>query len=478
MDKILIVDDRESYASMLSEALQLKGYATVLASDGPRALEAARAENVDLVISDYVMTPWNGLDVLREIKKLDETLPVILITDKQHFPEIVREAEREGCLDFISKGGGDNQKLVDFDLLHSKINKALTMRRLLRENLRLRKKFRLDNVVGGSRPMEEIFALIQKVAPTDCTVLIQGESGTGKELVARALHQLSPRHANPLVPINCGGMPEPLLESELFGHKRGAFTSAFSDKRGLFEEAEGGTLFLDEISMLPMNLQAKLLRAIQEREIRRVGDNATIRVNVRIIAATNQSLADMLRSGTFREDLYYRLSVIPIEVPPLRARMEDVPLLVSHFLETSQLRKNGSEIGISHEALDLLCAYAWPGNVRELQNTIDRAIVLCEGRQIRPKDLPQQLQDGDIPVASGIVRAEKEGLLPSLDEVVSHLEKEYCTRVVQQHNGDKKKAAEALKISLAALYRKLGPSPRPSNGSSGKNVGEDPLSSK
>src|SRR3989344_4009728 len=246
MDKILIVDDRESYAEMLSEALRLRGYETFTESDSAKALQVAQSKKADLVISDYAMAPCNGLDVLRELKKWDPTVPVILITDKQHHPEVVREAEKEGCLDFISKGATNSQRMVDFDDLYSKVSKALNLRKLLLENQRLRNKFQVENVVGCSRAIEEVFLLIQKVAPTDCTVLIHGESGTGKELVAQALHQLSPRASQPLVPINCGGMPEQLLESELFGHKRGAFTNAFSDKAGLFEEANHGTLFLDE----------------------------------------------------------------------------------------------------------------------------------------------------------------------------------------------------------------------------------------
>lgn len=464
MDKILIVDDRESYAEMLSEALRLRGYETFTESDSAKALQVAQSKKADLVISDYAMSPYNGLDVLRELKKWDPTVPVILITDKQHHPEVVREAEKEGCLDFISKGATHAQRMVDFDDLYSKVSKALNLRKLLLENQRLRNKFRVENVVGCSRAIEEVFSLIQKVAPTDCTVLIHGESGTGKELVAQALHQLSPRASQPLVPINCGGMPEQLLESELFGHKRGAFTNAFSDKAGLFEEANHGTLFLDEIGTLPLSLQSKLLRVLQEHEIRRVGENTNIKVNVRIIAATNQPITDMLKKGTFREDLYYRLSVIPIEVPPLRERKGDIPVLVAHFLKHSQVRRSGDEIRITPDALDALSDCHWPGNIRELQNVIERAIVLCDGHQIRLEDLPAKLHESPSNlILQDSLNENGNQELPALGDVVAQVEKEYCSAVVKRFNGDKKKAAESLQISVPAIYRKLKATFRPSN---------------
>jgi DNA-binding NtrC family response regulator len=458
MGKILIVDDKESYANMLSDALQTKGYETLTELDSGKAAKVALKEGVDLVISDFVMTPLNGLELLRELKKMDETLPVILVTDKQHYPEVIREAEKEGCLDFISKAMSDSNRLVDFDDLFGKVHRALTMRELLQENKRLKTKFRLESLIGCSRIMEEVFALIQKVAPTDCTVLIQGESGTGKELVARALHELSPRRQFPMIPINCGGMPEHLLESELFGHKRGSFTNAFSDKRGLFEEAHQGTLFLDEIGTLPMSLQAKLLRTLQEKEIRRVGENTTIKVDVRIIAAANQSIAEMIKKGLFREDLYYRLSVIPLEVPPLRDRAEDIPMLVSHFLRHSHVRAIGKEMRITPDALEVLCNYQWPGNVRELQNVIERAIALSDGEQIRVQDLQQKIREPFSAASSGPSGGVmSSGLIPSLDDVVAQIEFEYCNRILKRFGGDKKKAAEALKISVPAIYRKLKP---------------------
>jgi DNA-binding NtrC family response regulator len=455
MSKILIVDDTESYLDMLSEALRSKGYETVTENDSVRAIDVAKTNEVDLVISDYAMSPYNGLQVLRELKKYDETLPVILITERQYQPEVVKEAEREGCLDFISKAATDTHGLVDFNDLFVKVNNALKLRKLLRENQRLRNKFRVENIIGSSRPMEEVFALIQKVAPTDCTVLIQGESGTGKELVARALHGLSNRATHPMIGINCAGMPEQLLESELFGHKRGSFTNAFTDKRGLFEEADGGTLLLDEVGALPLSLQAKLLRALQEREIRRVGENTTIKIDVRIIAAANQPLANMLKNGTFREDLFYRLSVIPIEVPPLRERKEDIPLLVAHFIKHSQARQFPQEVRIAPESLDILSEYHWPGNVRELQNVVERALVLCDGHTIQPADLPARVREGPPLPAVSVAGAENApGIMP-LPELVTALEREYCKRAIDHFKGDKKKAAEALKISLPAIYRKL-----------------------
>jgi transcriptional regulator with PAS, ATPase and Fis domain len=331
------------------------------------------------------------------------------------------------------------------------VERALTHKEIVAENIllkqQLHEKYNFENIVGKSGAMQKVYEMMEKVSQTDSTVLIYGESGTGKELVAKAIHHHSDRKERPFVAINCGGLPEGLLESELFGHVRGAFTGAVSDKVGLFQVADLGTIFLDEISATSSAIQVKLLRVLQEKEIKRVGDTKDIPVDVRVVAATNKLLLEEVKKGTFREDLYYRLSVIPVYLPPLRERTDDIPLLVGHFLlkHSGARKRNFKTLGTG--VLDILISYNWPGNVRELENVIERAITLCEGTVILPKDLPD-----------GILKAVGADITTSsmlLKDVINKKEKEYIHAVIEQLKGDKKAAAEKLGIDLATLYRKL-----------------------
>jgi len=340
------------------------------------------------------------------------------------------------------------------------VQRALDYQAALRENVYLRKelknRYRFENIIGTSRKMQIVYNLINKVADTDSTVLIQGESGTGKELVARGLHFNSNRQHHPFVAINCSALPENLLESELFGHKKGAFTGAVADKRGLFEEANLGTIFLDEVNSMAPQLQTKLLRVLQEREVRRVGDNKSIPVNVRVVGATNEVLQTKLKDGTFREDLYYRLAVIPVEIPPLRERLEDVPLLVNHFLQKHASASGGEPIKIDPEAVDILCRYDYPGNVRELENAIERACALCDDDKILTTDLPPQI----VAAAQGEKAQQAVAAMPvgqTLDEFIQQQERGYIEATLNHAGGSREKAASMLGISMATLYRKVEP---------------------
>ena len=361
-----------------------------------------------------------------------------------------------GAYDYITKP-------FKVDELQLTIQRALDNQTLVRENRNLRQivkeKYRFENIIGTSAKMQEIYNLIAKVADTDSTILIQGESGTGKELVARALHFNSTRQHQPFVAINCSALPENLLESELFGHKKGAFTGAVQDKIGLFEEAELGTIFLDEVNSMAQPLQTKLLRVLQERQIRRVGDTKTVPINVRVLAATNESLGEKIKGGNFREDLYYRLAVIPIEMPCLRERLDDIALLVNHFLQ-----KNASQTGtepkkIDPKAVEMLGHYRWPGNVRELENAIERACALCDDGIIRTTDLPPQvIRQGATPIP------EHSGALPvgqTLDEYIRDQERRYIEETIKFNSNNREKAAKMLGISMATLYRKLEVKSRP-----------------
>jgi transcriptional regulator with PAS, ATPase and Fis domain len=341
-------------------------------------------------------------------------------------------------------------KPFKIDELQMTIQRALEFQSARQENTYLRKelknRYKFENIIGSSRKMQIVYNLINKVADTDSTVLIQGESGTGKELVARGLHFNSNRSQHPFVAINCSALPENLLESELFGHKKGAFTGAVADKRGLFEEANLGTIFLDEVNSMATSLQTKLLRVLQEREVRRVGDNKSVPVNVRVVCATNEALQPKIRDGTFREDLYYRLAVIPVEIPPLRERLDDVPLLVNHFLQKQATQTGTNVKKIDPKALELLGNYDYPGNVRELENAIERACALCENDVIMADDLPPQIVEhvsDALPVGK------------SLDEFIQEQERAYIEATLAKFKGAREKAASVLGISMATLYRKL-----------------------
>jgi DNA-binding NtrC family response regulator len=436
--RVLVVDDDPVTRALLEEILTKEGYQTEAADSGEAAVEKVRVRkgDLDLVISDIRMgSGKSGLDLLREIRSITtETPEVILITGFGSMETAV-EAVREGAFDYVSKP-------FKIDEIKMAAKRAIHQRQLLKSAPSAESSVSPvgpGRIVGRSRPMIEVFKLVAKVATGKSNVLLIGESGTGKELVARAIHAESNRREKPFVAVNCAAIPEALLESELFGHVRGAFTTAVADKAGLFEEAHGGTLFLDEVGDLALHLQAKLLRAIETQEIKRVGANAFSKVDVRIIAATNKLLPEVVKEGGFREDLYFRLNVVTIETPPLRDRKEDIPLLAEYFLAI-QKRENGKNVhGIAPETLELLIDYPWPGNVRELAHVIERAVALSGKPLLLPDDLPPY------------VRPDAEKRMRSLDEV----ERDYILEVLKQTRGNKQAAAQILHIDRKTLQRKM-----------------------
>jgi len=442
--KILVVDDDADMRGLLSDVLESDGYRVGTAESGEKALQALAEEQYDLVLTDLRMKGMLGTALLSEIKHRYPDTGVILMTAFGTV-ETAIEAMKGGAMDYLIKP-------VKTDDVLRTAGRAAREVQLRREVTHLRrevyKEYSFHQILGKSRPMQEVFELIRRVADSPSNLLITGESGTGKELVAKAIHYNSDRRDRPFVAVNSAAIPEQLLESELFGHMRGAFTDAKADRPGLFEEAQKGTLFLDEISELPLMLQAKLLRAIQEREIRRVGSTKSIPVDVRIIAATNLNLADEVKAKHFREDLYYRLNVIEIRLPPLRDRRDDIPLLVETFLHKCAKANRKPLQGISESSLALLIDYSWPGNVRELENIIERAVTLVRGEKIMPEDLPATVQGsrGDRRVLDDAA----ERTLP-LQEV----EWEYIKKILEKTGGNKYQAAQALGIDRKTLYRKL-----------------------
>jgi two-component system response regulator HydG len=438
---ILVVDNEPSVRVTLT--MLLKGHHLLEAGDGQAALDVLRGEAVDLVITDLKMADVTGLDVLREAKLIAPETEVILLTGHGTVESAV-EAMRVGAFDYVTK------PFEPSELLH-RVQNALERHRLRREVHHLRKQIREDRgfgtIIGTSLSIQRLAGMVSRVAAADATILIEGESGTGKELVARAIHAESARASHPFVGINCAALPETLLESELFGHVRGAFTGAAAAKKGLFEEASQGTLFLDEIGDTPPPIQVKLLRVLQEREIRRLGSTSPIRIDVRLLAATNRHLEDLVREGRFREDLYYRLNVVALRIPPLRERREDIPLLAAHFLTRSAKRHGRAVPTLSPETMALLLDHQWPGNVRELENAIERAVLLAETDTILPGDLPPRLQG----VPSGGDGAEAAAKPRRLDEV----EREQILRTLDAYAWNQARAAEALGIGRNTLWRKL-----------------------
>ncbi len=441
---LLVVDDDLAMRQMLASLFQDLGYEVGEASSADEALKRLADEDVDVVLSDIRMPSKSGIEMVGEIRSLRPDTPVILMTAFGSLDSAV-EAMRAGAFDYITKPFEPDAVLLTVD-------RALERRALEQENRQLRRAVgatgSLGDLIGESAAMRDIVALIRKIAHNRSSVLITGESGTGKEVVARTIHYHGPRSDKPFIPINCTAIPEGLLESELFGHVRGAFTGAHTTKRGLFEKAEGGTLFLDEIGDMGPNLQSKLLRVLQDREIRPVGGTQSVKVNVRIVAATNKDLRREMDEGRFREDLYYRLNVIPIHIPPLRERPEDIPSLVEGFL------RRHSETGrhrISREALDSLLAHPWQGNARELENAVERALALCEGDEITPEHLPvagEARSEGE-PSAEGFLRSAAQRRL-SLREV----EDLYIDEVMRLTGGNKVRAARILGIDRKTLYRR------------------------
>jgi len=443
--KILVIDDEEHMCWALEKGLRQEGYQVITATRGKQGLELIRNENPSLVILDLKMPEMDGLDVLIKAKDINPRLPVIMITAHGTIDTAI-EAMKHGATDYITKP-------FDLDELKLVVKQALMVSRLQAEVTFLRSELnkKYGRIVGTSQAIQDVFTLIEKVADSTATVLITGESGTGKEVTALSIHQLSSRRDKPFVPINCAALPESLLESELFGHEKGAFTGAVSRKLGRFELANQGTLFLDEITEMPLSMQVKLLRVLQEREFERVGGTERIKVDVRVIAATNRDPVECIKKGTFREDLYYRLNVLPIHLPPLRERTEDIPLLVKHFLEKFN---PGQEQAVSPEAMGLLFSYEWPGNIRELQNVVERAVILSQGNEIKPHHLPREIQKPDSSKADGATGA---GLILNFpDEGISfeEVEKQLILKALEKSKGNQTKASQLLGITRSALlYR-------------------------
>jgi two-component system response regulator AtoC len=478
MLKILVAEDDPNMVSVLSELLRDERRQVVTVNDAERALDLIKEDPPDLVLADIEMPEGRprGLDLLRQIKEFNRAIPVMMITGNGTKDRAV-EALRLGAHDFIEKPFRIDElvKRVDLALFHKQAVRAVEENAELKNQLR--DKFRFDNIIGQSPSMEAVYRMIERVANTDSTVLILGESGTGKELVARALHYNSRRANMPFVAVNCAALPEHLLESELFGHRKGAFTGAAFDKVGLFQHADGGTIFLDEVGSMALSLQSKLLRFLQDKELRRVGDTDTIKVDVRVVAATNEPLQQKLKQKLFREDLYYRISVIPIELPALRERVDDIPLLVQHFVQSNAERQGVPAPVVPAEVMSVLKCYPWPGNVRELQNAIERAVALCDGQTIGLKDLPERVLEGAVMAGANLTQ-EGETQLDSatawkaasvvqtartfspmpLKDYLRQQEIVYIEQTVEYTGGNKPKAADLLGISSTTLYRKLSPS--------------------
>lgn len=441
--KIIVIDDDAEMRSLLKDFLSNEAQVTEfsLASKALEHLKQASADDYDLIISDVKMPEMTGLEFVERVKQVHPQIPVILITAFGSIESAI-DAIRKGAFDYITKPF----KLSEIAIT---VERALRYRTLEKENTQLRRSIEKANsfsdIIGKSPGMRQVFDLIERVGPATANVLITGESGTGKERVARAIHNFGPRAKKSFVAINCTAIPETLLESELFGHAKGSFTGAIGRKRGLFEEADGGTIFLDEIGDMDPSLQAKLLRVLQEKKIRAVGDNIDKPIDVRIIAATHKDLKAAIKEGRFREDLYYRLSVIPILIPPLRHRPEDIPLLAEHFLDRYSNENNARVKRISPAAMGVLLGMTWEGNVRELENIIERAVVLCRGEQIEPSDLPAaETKDAESVFAQATVQ------MPTLDD----LEKRYMKFVLEKVGGRKEKAAQILGVNRRTLYRK------------------------
>ena len=443
--RILIVDDEASLLEFLSLLFEGEGYAVTTAASMGAAREHLAASEIDLVLCDILMPDGNGLELLREITAESPHPAVIMMTAYTSTKSAI-EAMRAGAYDYISKP-------FDVDELKLMAEKALEKTELEEQNVYLRRelagKYTFENIIGSSRKMQDVFSLVERVARTSSTVLIHGESGTGKELIARAIHFASPRSSSKFLSINCGAMPENLLESELFGHVRGAFTGAVREKKGLFHEASQGTLFLDEIGEMTPAMQVKLLRALQERTVRRVGGTEEEPIDVRIIAATNQDLEARIAAGEFREDLYYRINVIPVDLPPLRQRREDIPLLVEHFLEKfSRQMGLGEPKRISIEAMRQLEGYAWPGNVRELENLVERAVALSGEATLTTRDLPPQLLEGRT-TGTDAVTLPDEGI--DLETRLEAIRADLMTQALERTDGVQTKAAELLGMSFRSF---------------------------
>lgn len=444
-EQILIVDDEASQRELLGGFLRRLGYGVLEASDGVEAVERVRQGGVDLVLLDQRMPRLGGPEAIRAMRHSHPEIDIVIITAFGSIEGAV-EALKLGATDYLTKP-------LDLDRLQTVVHKALERRTLLRENQELRQKLaggpRLAGIVGASGVMEELLSTVVRTAPTEATVLITGESGTGKELVARAIHAASNRSQGPFLAVHCAALAESVVESELFGHERGAFTGADRARPGRFEAAAGGTLFLDEVSTIPPAVQVKLLRVLQEQQVERVGSNVPVDLDVRVVAATNDELPELIRAGRFREDLYYRLAVVRLFIPPLRHRREDVPRLVEHFLAKHSGAGTHPVTGISREAMDVLLRYDYPGNVRELENIIQSGIVLSRGEMLTTDDMPTALRAR---AEEGLTYRRFKGSLPLQLET---LERQLIEDALKQENGVQSRAAERLGISERTLRYKL-----------------------
>jgi DNA-binding NtrC family response regulator len=444
--RILITDDDAITCHLLAKVLQGENYQVEWVQNGEAALKRLAEESYDLLVIDVRLPGMTGLDVTRTLQNKYPSLPVVVMTAFGSM-ETAIEAIREGAFDYISKP-------MNLEELKHTVARALNRHPRQNEEEHSEPQEEIGAVIGKSAAMVEVYKTVARVAPTKSTVLILGESGTGKELIARAIHQHGPRASHPFVAVDCGVLTETLLESELFGHVRGSFTGAITDKKGVFEEAHGGTCFLDEIGDITPNMQAKLLRVLQEHEIRRVGGKEWIKTDVRVIAATNRNLAELVKKRTFRQDLYYRLNVISVALPPLRERREDIPALAYHFLRRYS-QENSKEVNvISDESMALLGKYDWPGNIRELENTIERAVALAQQQLLTPEDLPVEVREGRRSAWSSDLSQEEQSFFagsPTLDEV----DKRYVQYVLSRTQGNISHAAKILDIDRRSLYRMI-----------------------
>jgi nitrogen regulation protein NR(I) len=456
--QILVVDDEPNLRRVLSAQLERDGCDVHTAEDGEEALRVLGEHHIDLVITDLRMPKLDGMELLRRITALEDAMPVVMITAHGTVDTAV-EALKTGAFDYITKP-------FDQEDVRTIVRKALRTQDLSQTEasrpLAPSPEGGSYGIIGQSPGLRDLYAVLDRVADTPTTVLVTGESGTGKELVARALHENSSRRDKPFIKVNCAAIPRDLMESELFGYERGAFTGAVGSKPGRFELATGGTLFLDEIGSIPVEMQVKLLRALQESEFERVGGVKTIRVDVRLVAATNSDLKKEIAAGAFREDLYYRLNVVPIRLPALRERREDIPLLVEHFVKKFDARLNKHVSDVEPTALDVLSSYPWPGNIRELENVIERAVLFCDGSTLRASDLPPEL--GDTPPPSPATPSAKsplpaapatDGLKEQVKAAMSRLERELIVKALEQTGGNVTHAARLLKISRKGLQLKM-----------------------
>lgn len=457
-DQVLVVDDEANIRRVLSAQLAREGYEVHTAEDGERALAILREHHIDLVITDLRMPKMDGMALLRHAIEIDPDLPVVMLTAHGTVDNAV-EALKTGAFDYITKP-------FDQTELRAIVAKGLRTRNLANAELGLDARAHVEGakfgIIGDSKPLQEMYSVIERVADTPTTVLITGESGTGKELVARALHENSSRRDKPFIKVNCAAIPKDLMESELFGYERGAFTGAVNAKPGRFELASTGTLFLDEIGEIPIEMQVKLLRVLQESEFERVGGIKTIQVDVRLVASTNRDLKKEIAAGAFREDLFYRLNVVPIELPSLRHRREDIPLLTQHFIQKFNERLNKSVAGIEKESLELLRQYSWPGNIRELENVIERAVLFCDGTNITPADLSPEVRETQTPSCPPVVSVSIEdavlssdGLKEQVRAARTRVERELIVRALEQTAYNVTHAARILKISRKGLQLKM-----------------------